>query len=103
MKAQSYFGGTNPKSKATKVRQVGSSSATPGVNSIDNNAGSYPNMNKGRKQMPIPSGSGNIDPRYKVKQVGTITAGDPTNNSQNFRDGSYSSFNINKRLKRNGN
>lgn len=41
MKAQQFFGGTSPKStgKDSTNRQVGSKSATPGVNNISNNRG----------------------------------------------------------------
>jgi hypothetical protein len=83
MKAQGYFGGTKPKSKAVKVRQVGASSAQA-PNQLTNNAGQFPGMNKGRKQFAIPKAP--LVPKVTVKQVGTFNGTGQTNNSKQYRD-----------------
>lgn len=68
MKAQSFFGGTRPKETGVKVRQVGSSSATSGVNNITNNRGQAQNNSKGRRNYAVPHGT--IQRKTKVRQVG---------------------------------
>lgn len=74
MKAQSFFGGTNPKDHAAHVRQAGHHSATS-PNQLTNNAGSFNNMQKGRTAVPYPTTGGKVDPRHTVKQVGTTRGG----------------------------
>lgn len=73
MKAQSFFGGTNPKETGEAARQVGQSNASPGANSIVNNS---QNVRDGNT-MPL-----NLRPpitRYSNGGMG--------NNSQMIRDG----------------
>jgi len=94
MKAQKFFGGTSPKQTGSRVRQVGSFSATPGVSAFKNNAGRFSNIGKGRVEYPIPNGP--IDPRNKVKQVGTFSGGQG-NNSKMLRDNSLSTVTAKKR------
>lgn len=84
MKAQGFFGAPASSNKATKVRQVGNNSATPGVNTISNNSGSFGNMSVGRKQFAVPSGP--IAAKVTVKQVGTHRGTGATNNHKQFRD-----------------